>query len=146
MCLWPRTRGCLVAVALLLLAVEGVAPAQPRVRAAAESLATRRGERELEGSWLIVKMVRGGKPVDRPATLKMTMSFRISDHSWRLTVETKERSFTEAGRWRLDGSRLITTTEDGSKVERMRVRSIGSGVLELKKTGERLVLKKQANR
>lgn len=106
--------------------------------------AATRGERQLEGTWLVVEMARGDKPVGTTADVSMTMRFRTADHSWLFTVETKERSFSEAGRWRLNGSRLITTTEDGRKIERMRVRSIGKDVLELKKTDERLVLKRQA--
>lgn len=97
-------------------------------------------EQLIEGPWSVVHMVRGGKSVQLPPGTKMTMTFRGSDHSWRFTIATKERSFVEAGTWQLNGSMLTTRSEDGSKVERMRVRRAGEGVIELKKTDERLLL------
>lgn len=100
------------------------------------------GERIIEGEWIVARMVRGGKPVQLPPHVKMGMAFRVSDHTWRFSLKTAEGDFSESGTWQLDGSMLVTRSEDGSKVERMRVRAVGQGAIELKKTDERLLLRR----
>ena len=106
------------------------------------SAAARDGDSFLDGQWRVVRMVREGKEVKHPADVKLTMKFRASDHTWAFIVKTTKRSFTESGTWRLNGSELITRSEDGGKLERIKVTVLGQDEMELRKSKERLLLKR----
>ena len=101
------------------------------------------GDRFLDGRWRVVRMVREGKEVKHPAGVKLTMEFRASDHTWSFIVKTPKKSHAESGTWRLNGSQLVTHSEGGTKLERIKVTVLGKDELELRKAKERLLLKRR---
>lgn len=100
------------------------------------------GDRFLDGRWRVVRMVREGKEVKHPADVKLIMEFRAADHTWSFIVKTPKKSHGESGTWRLDGSQLVTRSEGGTKLERIKVTVLGKDELELRKAKERLLLKR----
>lgn len=101
------------------------------------------GDRFLDGRWRVVRMVREGKEVKHPAGVKLTMEFRASDHTWSFIVKTPKKSHAESGTWRLNGSQLVTRSEGGTKLERIKVTVLGKDEVELRKAKERLLLKRR---
>lgn len=137
---------CVGATLCLPLQASQVALARSRVSVAAEaggpSARGGDGDSFLDGRWRVVRMVREGKEVKHPAGVKLTMEFRASDHTWSFIVKTPKKSHGESGTWRLNGSELVTRSEGGSELERIKVTVLGKDELELRKAKERLLLKR----
>ena len=100
------------------------------------------GDKRLHGTWLVIKMYRGKKPVAIPNGSKLTMQFDSEKHSWQFRVVDKDGNVhDEGGWWKLRGSRLTTQSTD-NKMDRLKVDFPHPQELVLERPREKLVFQR----